>query len=68
MKMPQVKMPEVTTTGRDLLSESESKVPDSPVIGGKDEDLTKRRGISALKINKTSTGNSKIFDPVNRGF
>lgn len=69
MKMPQVKMPTVTTTARDLLPQAESKEPESPLFGDEEDtnftDIAKRKGISALKITPTTTSN---YNPVNSYF
>lgn len=61
MRMPSVQMPRVDQTGRDILPQSDSKVPDSPLFGDEDMeglsflDAAKRKGKESLKIPKPKT-------------
>lgn len=52
-KMSMPKMPTITTTARELVPQTESKEPNSPVFGDSDSfiDIAKRRGTQSLKID-----------------
>jgi len=62
LSVPQVQIPKVTTTARDLLPQAESKEPDSPLFGSAVDFLgiAHKKGKQALTI-KPSSG-------VNEGF
>lgn len=59
-----VKTPKITTikqdtgmTAKDLVPETQSEDPESPLYGGlDDETLTKKKGKSALKVPRGSLG------------
>lgn len=55
MKMPT--MPSVTTTARDLVPQTESKEPNSPIFGDGSSflDIVKKRGTQSLKIDKNKS-------------
>lgn len=69
MKMPNVQMPTVQTTARDLLPSTAAKEPDSASFGdGSDTtDITKKKGVAALQI-KPKTDTSKGYNPTNSYF
>lgn len=62
MKMPE--MPKVETTARDLVPQTESKAPDSPVFGDGSSflDSAKKRGIQSLKIDRKDTEPTNFFE------
>lgn len=53
-----VKVPEVTTTARDLVSETSSQEVESPTMGSNKTTKKKNRGISSLIVNRDNTGGS----------
>ena len=57
-------VPQVETTGRELLPATEAKEPDSPVYGGLGDDSSyKRKGKQALKIDVSKQADE--YNPVN---
>lgn len=48
-------VPQVTTTARDLVSETSSQEAESPSMGS-DKKSKKKRGISSLMVDKENTG------------
>ena len=48
-------VPQVTTTARDLVSETSSQEAESPTMGS-DKKSKKTKGISSLMIDKENTG------------
>jgi hypothetical protein len=55
-----VKIPKVSTTGKDLVPETNATAPDSPMMGGADE-VYKKTGKESLKI---ALGDTSDTDPV----
>jgi len=55
-------MPTVNLTGRDIVSERESQIPDSPHFGGSYTESERRRGRESLLIKKNSVD---MFRPTN---
>ncbi len=67
VSMPSI--PKVETTARELVPQTESKAPDSPVFGdneGSFLDIAKKRGTQALKIDtKDKQSSSSGYYPMN---
>lgn len=56
-KVKTPKVSQVTTTAKDLVSETVAEEPEAPQYGGNEDTYTKAKGKSALKINKTKNQN-----------
>lgn len=69
MKMPNVAMPQVTTTARDLVPESTNKEPEAPIYGSDEDNIygtsAKRKGISSLQIKPQTDKVTQGYNPVN---
>ena len=71
MKMPNVSMPTVTTTARDLVPERTNTEPEAPIYGGSDETYAtsaKKKGISSLQIKPFDDYMSRGYNPVNGSY
>ena len=49
-------------TGKDLVAQTDSQEPNSPVYGGTDDTYKKSKGKSALKIDRV--GDSTSYNPL----
>lgn len=47
-----VSMPKINTAGRDILPDTQTKDPDSPIFGGSQDYKKKIRGAQELKIDR----------------
>lgn len=66
MKMPQIQMPSVTTTARELVPQIESKEPESPIFGdGVLLTTAKKKGTASLKIDLKPNTNNKYYSTFN---
>lgn len=54
------KVSQIETTAKDLVSETTSQEPESPLYGGTEDTYNKTKGKNALKINKQNQGQSYI--------
>lgn len=71
MSVPQVSIPQVSTTAKDLIPSTESKDPESPILGdGLDFlGIAKKKGKESLKITNDTipTNTSPIISPTKVG-
>ena len=69
MKMPNVSVPQVTTTARDIVPERTSQEPESPMFGDEDDssftDITKKKGVASLQIKPKTTSTKDTYNPLN---
>lgn len=67
VSMPSI--PKVETTARELVPQTESKAPDSPIFGDSNDsflNIVKKRGTQALKIDARNTDKqSSGYSPIN---
>lgn len=58
-KMPNMTIPQVTTTARDIVPERESKAPESALFGT--DEVSKNKGIKSLQIKPMADS----YNPLN---